>query len=408
LKHLFVWVHRPDGTFKLAGELATTDPIAGGRFSAEFEYSRDWVADPAAFALDPVSLPLQPLGQRYPSEQFHPPLSVFDDALPDDWGRALLTRALRLEGLTPSPAEMLLRMQGAGTGALLFTETRTVSPVPPTLRSTALSALLSAARDFERGTLDENSMFRKLLEGSSRVGGARPKALVHDDKGEWVGKFPSPARDGAHDVVGLEATCLELGSRAGLIVPVSRLQTVGRRRVLLVRRFDITPQGGRVHMISMRTLCKERPGVFATAYSELARVIEKHSVAPAADVATLFRHMTFNAAIGNVDDHLKNFWMLATSSGYRLAPAFDLLPDISGRMEHTLSFQYGFACPTGEQLLTVASNWNVSRAPEILDQVIEAVGRFAVTARRMKVRSDNSLEGVRADVQRRLRLLGSM
>ena len=407
MKHLFVWILRPDGTFKLAGELATTDPIAGGRFSAEFEYSRDWVADPSAFALDPVSLPLQPPGQRYRSEQFHPPLSIFDDALPDDWGRALLTRALRLEGLTPSPAEMLLRMQGAGTGALLFTETRTVSPVPSTVRSTALSALLSAAHDFERGTLDENSTFRRLLEASSRVGGARPKALVHDDQDEWIAKFPSLTRDGAHDVVGLEATCLELASRAGLIVPVSRLQTVGRKRVLMVHRFDVTPQGGRVHMISMRTLCKERPGVFATAYSELARVIEKHSAAPAADIATLFRHMAFNAAIGNVDDHLKNFWMLATSSGYKLAPAFDLVPDISGRMEHTLSFKYGFACPTGEQLLTVASNWNVSRAPEILHQVIEAVSQFAATARRMKVRGDNSLKAVRTDIQRRLRLLGS-
>lgn len=39
----------------------------------------------------------------------------------------------------------------------------------------------------------------------------------------------------------------------------------------------------------------------------------------------LFRHMVFNASIGNVDDHLKNFWMLGASSGYRLAPAFDLL-----------------------------------------------------------------------------------
>jgi hypothetical protein len=47
-------------------------------------------------------------------------------------------------------------------------------------------------------------------------------------------------------------------------------------------------------------------------------VIEKHSAAPAADIATLFRYMTFNAAIGNVDDHLKHFRMLATSSGYRL------------------------------------------------------------------------------------------
>jgi serine/threonine-protein kinase HipA len=158
----------------------------------------------------------------------------------------------------------------------------------------------------------------------------------------------------------------------------------------------------------MRTLCKERPGVFATAYAELAHVLEKHSAAPAADIATLFRHMTFNAAMGNVDDHLKNFWMLATSSGYRLAPAFDLVPDFSGRREHTLSFQYGFACPTREQLLLVASNWNVSRAREILDQVIEAVGRFAATARRMKVSGDHSLKAVRTDVQRRLRLLGSM
>jgi serine/threonine-protein kinase HipA len=161
-------------------------------------------------------------------------------------------------------------------------------------------------------------------------------------------------------------------------------------------------------MISMRTLCKERPGVFATAYSELARVLEKHSAAPAADVATLFRHMAFNAAIGNVDDHLKNFWMLAISSGYRLAPAFDLIPDISGRMEHTFSFQYGFTCPTGEQLLTVASNWNVSRAREILDQVIVAVGLFAATARRMQVRDDNGLRAVLADVHRRLGLVGSM
>jgi hypothetical protein len=62
-------MHRPDGTLRLAGELATTDPIAGGRFSAEFEYSRDWITDPTALALDPVSLPLHPQqGRRYQSD----------------------------------------------------------------------------------------------------------------------------------------------------------------------------------------------------------------------------------------------------------------------------------------------------------------------------------------------------
>jgi serine/threonine-protein kinase HipA len=405
VKHLFVWMHRPDGTLKLAGELATTDPIAGGRFSAEFEYSRDWTTDPTALALDPVSLPLHPPGRRYQSEQFFPPLSVFEDALPDDWGRALLTRALRQEGRSPSLIEMLLRVRQAGTGALLFTQSPTAPEISGTLQSTALPALLSAAEEFEQGRLAEASVFHKLLEGSSRVGGARPKALVHDTEGEWIAKFPSVTRDGAHDVVCLEATCLELARNAGLLTPPSRLQSVGKRRVLLVRRFDIAPQGGRLHMISMRTLCKERPGIYVTGYSDLARVLDKYSASPAADVAMLFRHMVFNAAIGNVDDHLKNFWVLATPSGYRLAPSFDLVPDITGRGEHTLSFQYGFGCPDAEQLAAVASDWDVPNAKEIIEQVTVAVAQFGPTARRFEV--VGAPQQIQADIQRRLQLINA-
>lgn len=112
MKHLFVWAHCADAAFKLVGELAVSDPIAGGHFQAEFEYSREWATDPAAFALDPVSLPLRAGGQ-FQAEQFHPPLSVFDDALPDDWGRRLLAQALRLEGRTPSSAEMLVTRRSA-------------------------------------------------------------------------------------------------------------------------------------------------------------------------------------------------------------------------------------------------------------------------------------------------------
>ena len=407
MKHLFVWVHRADGTFTLAGELATTDALAGGRFESEFEYAREWASDPTAFALDPVSLPFQPRGRRFRAEQFNPPLAVFDDALPDDWGRRLLTNALKLEGRAPSPSEMLLRMQGGGTGALVFTEKPTLSEVLTTLESKSLSALLSAAAKFEAGTLPMNDDFRNLLEGSSRAGGARPKALVHDDDGEWIAKFPSRTRDDGQDVVGLEATCLELATRAGLAVPESRLQSVGRRRVLLVRRFDTTAHGGRSHMVSMRTLCKERPGVFATSYTELARVLDKYSASPAADIASLFRHMAFNAAIGNVDDHLKNFWMLATPSGYRLAPAFDLVPDVTGRGEHTLSFQYTFGCPTRVTLRAVADEWGVPKAPAILDQVAHAVAMFATTARKLGVRPGKRLDAVRADVRRRLHLIES-
>jgi serine/threonine-protein kinase HipA len=264
MKRLYVWVRRVDGGITLAGELASTDPVAGGRFESEFEYSADWARDPTAIPLDPISLPLQPHGRRFHAEQLYPPLAVFDDALPDDWGRRLLAKALTREGRTLSSPEMLLALRGAGTGALVFTET----PSPPQLLCTvemrSLATVLSAASKFEAGTLPQDDDFRVLLEGSSRAGGARPKALVHDDEGEWIAKFPSRTRDAGHDVVGLEATCLELARQAGLTVPEARLRAAGRTRVLLVRRFDVTEGGGRFHMVSLRTLCRERPGVYVT------------------------------------------------------------------------------------------------------------------------------------------------
>ncbi|MGC1522282.1 MAG: type II toxin-antitoxin system HipA family toxin, partial [Steroidobacteraceae bacterium] len=405
IKHIFVWVRRPEGAIRLVGELAATAPERNsGRFESEFEYRRAWASEADAFALDPVSLPLD-TARRFRAEMLYPPLAVFDDALPDDWGRRLLAAAITADGGTPTLAEMLLRMRGGGTGALLFTATDTAPHPDQSVPTTALSKLLAAAAQFEAGTLPPGDEFRRLLEGSSRAGGARPKALVHDESGEWLAKFPSRARDEAYDVVGLEATCLALAQRAGLEVPESRLQTIGARRVLMVKRFDVSDQGGRYHMVSLRTLCKERPGIHVHGYSELAQVLRKHSAAPADDLAALYRQMVFNAAIGNVDDHLKNFWMLVRPDGFRLAPAFDLVPDISGRGEHTLSFQQGFACPTGTEVLALADAWGVACAARIVEDVIKATWGFATAAGRLKVRHPGSSQKVCADVRRRTGLL---
>jgi serine/threonine-protein kinase HipA len=407
IKHIFVWLRDANGAVHWVGELATTDPDRdSGRFESEFEYAPDWVSVPGAFALDPASLPLE-AGRRYRAEMLHPPLAVFDDALPDDWGRRLLAAAIVADGGAPTPPEMLLRMRGGGTGALLFTTTRT-APLPDrSSRSVEVAKLLAAAVRFEAGTLPPGDEFRRLLEGSSRAGGARPKALVHDESGEWLAKFPSRSRDDAYDVVGLEATCLALARRAGLDVPESRLQTIGARRVLMVRRFDVSAAGGRHHMLSLRTLCKERPSIYVHGYSDLARVLRKYSASPAADLAALYRQMVFNAAIGNVDDHLKNFWVLALRGGFRLSPAFDLVPDVSGRGEHTLSFQRGFSCPPRSEMISLATEWGVARAAHIVEDVLRATREFPAMARRFKVRHPQSLQRVSADVRRRAGLLGA-
>jgi serine/threonine-protein kinase HipA len=153
-------------------------------------------------------------------------------------------------------------------------------------------------------------------------------------------------------------------------------------------------------------LCKER--IYVHGYSELAQVLRKHSASPADDLAALYGHMVFNAAIGNVDDHLKNFWMLARPGGFRLAPAFDLVPDISGRGEHTLSFQQGLACPTGTEIIALGDEWGVARAAAIVEDVVKATSVFATAAGKLKIRHPGNLQKVCADVRRRTGLLSGL
>ena len=135
-------------------------------------------------------------------------------------------------------------------------------------------------------------------------------------------------------------------------------------------------------MISFRTLCKERPGAYALAYTELADVLRKVSAAPQEDVARSFRQMTFNAAFGNTDDHLKNFWMIYEEAGYRLSEAFDLLPDIGERRDHTLMFQFDYGPPARGTLLDIALRWGIGTADAEagLDAVLASIARFAKVA----------------------------
>jgi hypothetical protein len=68
-------------------------------------------------------------------------------------------------------------------------------------------------------------------------------------------------------------------------------------------------------MVSMQTLLRAE-GVYRFGYGDLFEIIRKYSFQPEIDSASLFAQMTFNALIGNTDDHLKNFTMLHDDHGY--------------------------------------------------------------------------------------------
>ncbi|WP_448942797.1 type II toxin-antitoxin system HipA family toxin [Microcella sp.] len=172
-----------------------------------------------------------------------------------------------------------------------------------------------------------------LLRGTS-IGGARPKALLDDGVTGRIAKFSSTTDP--YPVVKAEAVAMELARRAGVTAAASEVTEVAGRDVLLVERFDRTPDGGRRMVVSALTMLglTEMTARYAT-YPELADIIRARFDDPMQTAHELFRRIVVNVAVGNIDDHARNhaaFW-----NGERLAltPAYDLCPQLRSGNEVT-------------------------------------------------------------------------
>jgi len=394
---LDVWLTLPDGARLTCGELAFADADAQGRYASAFRYVPGYLADARAFALDPVALPLT--GEEFQSIQLNPPLLAFEDALPDVWGRRLLVLKHGLKRGQQGEPHLLQVLGGTALGALAFARSGEIPQATDTeADGLALAELADAAARLEAGEAVDDSS-RLLLAAGSSPGGARPKALVRDAEGHWIAKFSSRRDD--CDMVGLEAAGLALARRAGLTVPDFSLAALpGGRRALLVRRFDRT-QAGRLHMLSFRAVL-QASGFYVLGYADLVAVLRRHGVAPETDVPRLYRQMVFNALLGNTDDHLKNFWLLRDAAGWRLSPAFDLLPDTAGLREHVLRFDLTPTAPGPAGLAALGRKWGVSGAAAIVDAVCVALAEFAPVAADCGV-PHTDIERFAPDIARRLR-----
>ena len=376
-------LHRINVWEKLTGEDQPVGEMiceiaTDGRSSGAFRYARAFLEKRDAFPLDPSSLPLRP--EPFPVQQpgIH---AIFEDSLPDDWGRKLLIRKHNIPLREQIPPHLLLALGCSGLGALSYTGQGKPGPPSADAPIVSLANLLVAAEMFERGE-PVGPEFSLLFGAGSSPGGARPKALVFDEQQQvhYLAKFPS-IRDDV-DVVRIEAATMSLAAKAGLTVPTVRLRLVqnGRRMALLVKRFDVIPAGRR-HMISLQTLLKAQ-GYYVFRYADVLGALRRYSADPLEDSTRLFRQMVFNAVIGNTDDHLKNFWMLyAPGEGWRLSPAFDLVPDIGKRGEHVLIFDDGSLYPGRRKLGRLGSSWGISGAEHVVEEVFSAVSAWRTVYR---------------------------
>jgi serine/threonine-protein kinase HipA len=162
------------------------------------------------------------------------------------------------------------------------------------------------------------------------MGGARPKATIEDGNRLWVGKFPEKAD--RCNLQRVEYATLELARRCGLAVCNSRLESLGGQDVLMVERFDreYTERGylrfGLVSGLTMLDCDENYLDRERWSYPLLADQLRRWSEKPVDDRIELFRRIVFNAAVTNNDDHPRNHAVRRTAHGWRLTPAYDLVP----------------------------------------------------------------------------------
>lgn len=369
---LTVWLTSVSGDKRIAGEIVVGDPDPQGRLNSQFRYTQDYLDYPTAFSLDPIHLPLSREifdGER-PYSGVH---GVFEDSFPDDWGRRILANRYNLSREKQRVPYLLSFLGGQGLGALGYSLDNNPPQVGKEVDGTHLHELQMQAAKFENDSTSVGEGFRLLFQAGSSPGGARPKALIVNQGKKYLAKFSSV--NDRFDVVALESATMELARKSGIDAAPSELVELGEKKVLLVERFDVNKGGGRNHLISMQTLLKAE-GYYNLAYRDLCGILRRISVDPQSDLKKLFRQMVFNVIIGNTDDHLKNFSMLHDEEGWRLSPAYDLVPNIGQNQEHVLRIGLYPYITKQEDLVGEAKWFGIkkrSKVEEIVEEITTAM-----------------------------------
>ena len=316
-------------------------PIAVGRLALDgrrvyFEYDADFPA--RGLDISPYHLPLQAGLSAFDGALFDGLPGVFNDSIPDGWGRLLVDRLVESRGVgraALTPLDRLAFVGRRGPGALFYEPRHDIGGESGDIN---LDLFADRAEHILEGAPEEVLAELHALGGSS--GGARPKAHigVAEDRGHvfyhggreppgheaWLVKFPGKAAGDGRDAGAEEYVYALMAREAGIAMPDVHLfpsaNGPGYFGVKLVDR----DAGRRWHKHSACGLLHSDFRQPSLDYRDLARWTGRLT-GDMGDVAAVFRLAVFNTLAHNRDDHSKNFSFLMDAAGkWRLAPAYDL------------------------------------------------------------------------------------
>ena len=337
-KDLFVFANL-DGEFVPAGQLQV-DEEGSRLIASSFAYGLRYLDRSNAQEVDPVALSLKNKSE-IKGKRLVPPngLEAFGgirDAAPDSWGRRVIEARLKVPANSLPESTYLLEAGSDRVGALDIRSSLDQEERPAHENIHNLSYVLEGAQKIEAGLPVSEALSRILIVGSG-LGGMRPKASVRDDDNIlWMAKFPGN-NDGALDVPSIEYATLKLAELVGLNVAQTQLEQVGKKKVLMVKRFDRSWTGFarsveiRHHVVSALTLvaCHEAESN-TKSYMDIADAIRRYCVVQTvkSDIEELYARMIFNIFVSNDDDHLRNHAFLWSNAlkGWSLSPLYDVMP----------------------------------------------------------------------------------
>ena len=310
------------------GRLAIRDNII------YFEYDSEFLL--RGLEISPLRLPLSPELKTFDRHLFNGLPGVFNDSLPDGWGRLLLDRSVRAKGILPeqlTPLDRLAYVGNAGMGALVYEPnySQQVSDKKIDLDVLATNALAVLA-----GKSDDVLLELLALNGSSA--GARPKAMIGVDQlfqtiihgksqlpdgfSPWIVKFPN-AQDGT-DAGAIEYVYALMARDAGVAMTQTHLFSAQRGPGFFsTERFDRL-HGKRLHA---HTACGALESDFRNPSLDYEDLLALTSMLTrdVNEIGKMFSLAVFNVLAHNRDDHSKNFSFLMDEAGERtLSPAYDL------------------------------------------------------------------------------------
>lgn len=318
-----------------------------------FQYDGNWLA--SGYSINPYSLPLSEEVFIPDWQPFDGLFGAFHDSLPDGWGALLLNRKLRKEGIDPSTVDALDRLAivgSSGRGALTYHPQVEFSFAEATVD-------LDKLAHWCREILDDHPIedLDAVYEAGGSSGGARPKAFLEDEEGSWIVKFPS-----SMDPPGIGRMEYEYALTAqacGIQVPEVKLFPSSTCEGYFgTKRFDVTEDGNRRHMLSASAIVEVSHRIPALDYENLFQ-ISSFLTGSHGEAQQLFRLMCFNVFAHNRDDHSNNFSWICDNGTWSLSPAYDLTYSEGMGRQHATSV-LGSGNPGANEMLALAAEVGLS------------------------------------------------